>query len=84
MKTKVIVEELIKKLKELPPKYEVVIYPKYENVDGYKKHTFMLENVCEQEPHAVRIKDNKEKIKQYFGEKKIEEYMVNKHVAIIF
>lgn len=84
MKTKVTVEELINRLKQMPLKQEVVIYPKYAEVDGYKKHTFHLENVCKQEPYAESIKDNKQKLKDYFGERTIENYEVNKHVAIIF
>ena len=81
---KVTVEELRNKLNKLPGNYEVIIYPKYADVDGYKKHRFHLENVCKQEPYAESIKEDKEKLKDYFGNRTIEDYEVNKHVAIIF
>jgi len=81
---KVTVKELKDKLSEMPDDYEVVIYPKYAEVDGYKKHRFNLENVCEQEPYACSIKNNPEKLKEYFNNKKFDDYEVNKHVAIIF
>ena len=84
MKNKITVKELKEHLNNLPDDYEVVIYPKYAEVDGFKKHRFHLDNVCEQEPYAVSIKDDIVKLKQYFGEKDIEDYEVNNHVAIIF
>ena len=80
----------VKKLRELlatmPDDYEVVIYPKYsaDKVDGYKKHRFRLDQVCEQEPHACGIKDDKEKLKEYFHGKKPKHYEINPHVAILF
>jgi len=55
----------VKKLRELletmPDDYEVIIYPKYssDKVDGYRKHKFRLDQVCEQEPYACGIKDDK-------------------------
>ena len=87
MKNKVTVKELREHLNNLPDDYEVIIYPKYAEVDGFKKHRFLLENVCEQEPYATTNKDDIEKLIEYFGEEdieNIEDYEVNNHVAIIF
>lgn len=80
------VKELRDYLSTLPDDYEVVIYPKYssDEVDGYRKHRFRIDQVCEQEPYAVSIKDDPEKLKEYFGGKPYEEYEVNNHVAILF
>lgn len=80
------VKQLKKILANMPDDYEVVIYPKYssEKVNGFNKHSFKKENVCEQEPYAVSIKNNKEKLKEYFGGKKPKKYEINNHIAIIF
>ena len=80
------VKELRELLATMPDDYEVVIYPKYssDKVDGYRKHRFRIDQVCEQEPYAVSIKDDAEKLKTYFGGKDYEEYEVNNHVAILF
>ena len=81
------VKELRELLATMPDDYEVVIYPKYssDEVDGYKKHKFRLDQVCEQEPYAVSIKDNPEKLKEYFcGRLEYETYEINNHVAILF
>lgn len=45
---KVTVEELIEVLKKLPSKNEIVIYPKYDEVNGFDRHRFRLCNVLEQ------------------------------------
>lgn len=45
---KVTVKELIEKLKELPQDSEIVIYPKYDEVNGYDRHRFRLCNIMEQ------------------------------------
>jgi hypothetical protein len=80
------VKQLRELLSTMPDNYEVVIYPKYssEKVDGYKKHRFRIDQVCEQEPFAASIKDDVEKLKTYFCGKDYEEYDVNNHVAILF
>jgi hypothetical protein len=81
------VKELRELLTTMPDDYEVVIYPKYssDEVDGYKKHRFRIDQVCEQEPYAVKIKDNPETLKEYFGNNgPYEDHEVNKHVAILF
>lgn len=80
------VKELRELLATMPDDYEVVIYPKYssDKVDGYRKHRFRIDQVCEQEPFAVSIKDDADKLKTYFGCKDYEEYEVNNHVAILF
>ena len=64
----------------------MVIYPKYTatDVDGFKKHTFKVENVCAQEPYAVNLKGDPKKLKAYFKGKKYRKHDVNNHVAIIF
>jgi hypothetical protein len=81
------VKELRELLAKMPDDYEVVIYPKYssDEVDGYKKHRFNITQVCEQEPYAVRIKDDSEKLKEYFdGRTEYESHEVNNHIAILF
>ena len=81
------VKELRELLSTMPDDYEVVIYPKYSSseVNGYKKHKFRLDQVCEQEPYAVSIKDDSKKLKEYFnGRTKYETYEINNHVAILF
>jgi hypothetical protein len=80
------VKELRELLSTIPDDYEVVIYPKYssDKVDGYRKHRFRIDQVCEQEPYAVSIKDDAEKLKTYFGGEDYEEYEVNNHIAILF
>lgn len=80
------VKELRELLATMPDDYEVVIYPKYssDEVDGFRKHKFRLDQVCEQEPYAVSIKNNPEKLKEYFKGKKYETYEINNHVAILF
>lgn len=80
------VKELRELLSTIPDDYEVVIYPKYssDKVDGYRKHRFRIDQVCEQEPYAISIKDNADKLKTYFGDRDYEEYEVNNHVAILF
>jgi hypothetical protein len=81
------VKELRELLATMPDDYEVVIYPKYssDEVDGYKKHKFRIDQVCEQEPYAVSIKDDKKKLKEYFGGRtEYETYETNNHVAILF
>ena len=81
------VKELRELLATMPDDYEVVIYPKYssDKVDGYKKHKFRIDQVCEQEPYAALIKDNYKKLKEYFGGRtEYETYEINNHVAILF
>lgn len=80
------VKELRELLETMDDNLEVVIYPKYssEEVDGYKKHTFRIDQVCEQEPYAVSIKKNKQALNDYFGDKEPKDYEINKHVAILF
>lgn len=80
------VADLINKLEQLPQNYEVVIYPKYssDKVDGYKKHRFRADQVCEQEPYASKIKYNPIALEEYFGGCSYESYEVNNHVAILF
>jgi len=81
------VKELRELLATMPDNYEVVVYPKYssDEVDGYKKHKFRIDQVCEQEPYAVSIKENSEKLKEYFGGRtKYETHEINNHVAILF
>jgi len=53
----VIVKELIAKLETLPKHHEVVIYPKYSahEVDGCRKHSFKIDQVCELENDLVAI-----------------------------
>lgn len=57
------VKELKKALDLIDDNLEVFIYPKYSfyEVDGYKKHSFLIQNVCEQEPWGFIIKDDKKK-----------------------
>lgn len=80
------VKELRDLLATMPDNYEVVIYPKYssDKVDSYKKHRFRIDQVCEQEPFAITIKDDKDKLKAYFDGRDFEEFEVNEHIAIIF
>lgn len=81
------VKELRELLATMPDDYEVVIYPKYssDKVNGYRKHKFRIDQVCEQEPHAVSIKNDKAKLKEYFGGRtKYETYEINNHVAVLF
>ena len=54
----------------LPQNYRVCIYPKYDEVHGFQKHSFYLSNVCEQEPQI------------YKGNRKY--WNNHKHIAIIF
>ena len=46
---KVTVSELIEQLQTLPQDQEIVIYPKYDDVDGFHRHRFRIDNVIEQE-----------------------------------
>lgn len=80
------VKELRELLNTMEDNLEVVIYPKYssDEVDGFKKHIFRIDQVCKQEPYAVSIKDNPKALKEYFGDKKQKDYEINRHVAIIF
>ena len=80
------VKQLRELLATMPDNYEVVIYPKYssDKVDGFKKHRFRIDQVCEQEPYAVSIKSDSEKLKAYFDGRDYEEYQINNHVAILF
>ena len=80
------VKELRELLATMPDDYEVVIYPKYssDKVDGYRKHRFRIDQVCEQEPYAISIKNNPQAMSDYFGDKKPEHYEINEHVAILF
>ena len=80
------VRELRKLLNRLNGDLEIVIYPKYsaDKVDGYKKHRFRIDQVCDQEPYAVSIKDDKEALEKYFKSRAFETYEVNKHIAILF
>jgi hypothetical protein len=80
------VKELRELLETMDDSLEVVIYPKYssDKVDGYKKHTFRIDQVCEQEPYAVSIKNNPQKISDYFGGRESKHYEVSKHIAILF
>ena len=80
------VRELRELLDELDGELEIVIYPKYsaDKVDGFKKHTFRIDQVCEQEPYAISIKNNPQAMSDYFGDKKPEHYEINEHIAILF
>lgn len=80
------VKELRELLEKLDDNLEVVIYPKYssDEVDGFKKHSFRIDQVCEQEPYAISIKNNHQAMSDYFGCKKPEHYEINEHVAILF
>jgi len=80
------VKELRDFLNTIDGNLEVVIYPKYssDEVDGFKKHTFRIDQVCEQEPYAISIKNNQQALDDYFGGKKPEHYEINEHVAILF
>lgn len=68
------VKQLRELLETMPDDYEVVIYPKYSahEVDGYRKHTFRIDQVCEQTPSIKNTKDS------------YENYEVNNHIAILF
>lgn len=46
---KVKVSDLVAQLQKLPQDQEIVIYPKYDEVNGYDRHRFRLGNVMEQE-----------------------------------
>lgn len=46
---KVSVGELVDALLQLPQDQEIVIYPKYDDVDGFHRHRFRIGNVMEQE-----------------------------------
>lgn len=48
-KPKVTVEDLVHHLLTLPQKQEIVIYPKYDEVDGCHRHRFLIDNVIEQQ-----------------------------------
>lgn len=80
------VKELRELLETMDDNLEVVIYPKYssDEVDGFKKHTFRIDQVCEQELYGISIKNNPQAMSDYFGDKKPEHYEINKHVAILF
>ena len=80
------VKELRELLETMDDSLEVVIYPKYssDEVDGYKKHTFRISQVCEQEPYAVSLKDNKQALDDYFGGREPKHYEVTEHIAILF
>lgn len=80
------VKELRELLETMDDNLEVVIYPKYssDEVDGFKKHTFRIDQVCEQEPYAVSIKNNKQALNDYFGGKEPKDYEINEHLAILF
>lgn len=80
------VKELRELLETMDDNLEVVIYPKYsfDEVGGYKKHRFRIDQVCKQEPYAVSIKDSPEKLREYFRGRAYEDYEVNEHVAILF
>lgn len=52
---------------------------------NFKKDTeVVIDQVIKQEPYAVSIKEDKEKLEAYFGKKAPEHYEINKHIAIIF
>lgn len=80
------VKELRELLSTMPDDYEVVIYPKYssDEVDGFKKHRFTIDQVCEQEPYGAEIKTNENRLKDYFNGRTPESYEINNHVAILF
>jgi hypothetical protein len=80
------VKELRELLNKLDGELEVVIYPKYssDEVDGFKKHTFRIDQVCEQEPYAVSIKNNPQAMADYFGDRELKDYEINEHIAILF
>ena len=80
----VTVSEMIKVLQTMDPDHEVIIYPKYasDDVDGIRKHKFRADQICEQEPYAINIKHDKERLKGH--DHKIESYEINPHVAILF
>ena len=80
------VKELRELLETMDDNLEVVVYPKYssDEVDGYKKHTFRIDQVCEQEPYAISIKNNPQAMNDYFRDKTPEHYEINEHVAILF
>ena len=80
----VTVKQLRERLETMPDDYEVIIYPKYSasEVNGYRKHRFRLDRVCEQEPFAASLTD--EQRDEYFCKRKYESYDVTNHVAILF
>jgi len=80
------VQQLKEVLDKLPPECEVVIYPKYssDDVDGHNRHSFKIENVCLQEPFAMSIKHDSERLNTYFNGVEPKHHEVNRHVAIIF
>ena len=80
------VGELKRKLSTMDENLSVVIYPKYsaDEVDGFKKHTINIDNVCEQEPFATSIINDQEALIRYFDGRNPEDYELNNHVAIIF
>lgn len=82
----VTVKELREYLDTLDDNLEIVIYPKYssDKVDGFKKHTFRIDQVCVQSPYAISIRNNQEKLDEYFNGEKTHDYQINKHIAIIF
>jgi len=79
------VKELKELLNTMGDDLELVIYPKYSShkVDGYKKHSFRIDQVCKQEPYAINIKNDKQALKDYLGNDP-KSYEINEHVAIIF
>ena len=79
----VTVKQLRERLETMPDDYEVIIYPKYssDKVDGFRKHRFRLNQVCEQEPFAASLTD--EQRLEYF-KRPHESYEVTNHVAILF
>jgi len=80
------VKELRELLNNLDGDLEVVIYPKYssDEVDGFKKHSFRIDQVCQQEPYAISIKNNTEAMDDYFRGETPKKHEINKHIAIIF
>jgi len=77
--------EIVDFLSKFPIDMEVVIYPKYshDEFDGFKKHTFRIDQVCEQYPYAMGLKDDPERLKEYFGDTPYKDFEVNKHIAIL-
>ncbi len=63
IKPKVTVAELIAKLQTLPQDQEIVIYPKYDTVNGHDKHRFYIESVQRMEHTSF---DGKEIDGKYF------------------
>lgn len=87
MDKKTTVGEMLEILNKLDKNLEIVVYPKYRSgeVNGFTEFSFAPENVGIQEPYALTIKKDTQKLKEYFGGRtEYEDHEINTHVAIIF